>query len=121
MAKLSPRSKEWLSCVREYTRWADVRMVTVRTTHRELHGMAGDISLGGMQVALAGDELPMLDRPIEIDVAYEDEIVRFLGRPVYAHRKEWGVLVGVRFPRQTPAAQAFLAKRYPPSPEGAGE
>ena len=117
MPKLTPRSKEWLSCNREHTRWADVRMVTVRTTHEERQGMAGDISIGGMQLALAGNELPMLDRPIEIDVAYEEEVVRFLGRPVYAIRKDWGVLIGVRLPRQTPDVQDFLAKRYPSSPE----
>jgi hypothetical protein len=74
--------------------------------------MTKDISPGGMQLALVGDKVSKLPHQIAIDVAFEEQVVKFWGQVVYASPKTWGLLVGVRFNRQPAAVQDFLFRRY---------
>ncbi|HSH69497.1 MAG TPA: hypothetical protein VK997_06240, partial [Deferrisomatales bacterium] len=59
-----------------------------------------------------GDTSSRLPGQIVIDVAFEEQLVRFWGQVVYALPKTWGLLVGVRFKRQPAAVQDFLFRRY---------
>jgi hypothetical protein len=116
----SPRS---LGDNRLHTRWADARIATVRTAQREQLAMTGNISPGGMQLALVGDKAPKLAHQIAVDVAFEEDVVKLWGQIVYAVPKTWGLLVGVRFNPQPAAVQNFLYRRYACSPaaqRGAG-
>ena len=112
MQGLEPRSPVWSDDQRLHTRWVDARIASVRTAQRERPAMTGDISPGGMQLALVGDKSSKLPHQIVIDVAFEEHVVRFWGQVVYTLPKTWGLLVGVRFKRQPAAVQNFLFRRY---------
>jgi hypothetical protein len=123
MKGLEPKSPEWLDDQRLHTRWVDARIATVRTAQREQPAMTGDISPGGMQLALVGDKAPKLAHQIAVDVAFEKDVVKLWGQIVYAVPKTWGLLVGVRFNPQPATVQNFLYRRYACSPDaqrGAG-
>ena len=112
MKNLKAKTTEWLDEQRLHTRWVDARMATVRTAQEAQSAMTGDISPGGMQLALVGDRAPKLGHQIAIDVAFEEELVKFWGQVVYALPKTWGLLVGVRFNQQPTSVQNFLFHRY---------
>ena len=112
MKELRPNSPRSLGDNRLHTRWADARIATVRTAQREQLAMTGDISPGGMQLAVVGDKEPELGHQMAIDVAFEEQVVKFWGQVVYALPKEPGLLVGVRFKQQPAAVLNFLFRRY---------
>jgi len=112
MKELEPNSPRWLVDNRLHTRKVDARIATVRTALREQLAMTGDISPGGMQLAVVGDKEPELGNQIAIDVAFEEQVVKFWDQVVYALPKGPGLLVGVRFKQQPAVVQNFLFRRY---------
>jgi len=65
-----------------------------------------------MQLALVADTKTKLDHQLTINVAFEEQVVKFWGEVVYASPKKWGLLVGVRFKRQPAGVRDFLFRRY---------
>ncbi len=60
----------------------------------------------------AGETATTLPHQIAINVAFEEQVVKFWREVVYSSPKNWGLLVGVRFNRQPAAVRDFLFRRY---------
>ncbi len=112
------KGSEWLDDRRESLRWVDGHMAFVRTEDREQRAVTGDISLGGMQLAVVGDNTADPGPEIVVDVAFEQQVLELRGRVAYAVAKSWGHLVGVRFDRDSEAVRDFLSLRYACAPAG---
>ncbi len=102
------RQAEWLDDARREPRWLDAKPAVAHVGEVECAGMTGDVSLGGIRVALVGPAPRPGDR-IQVEVAFEDRLVEVTGRVAYALRRPWGCVVGVQ---SDESAQAFFARRY---------
>jgi len=102
---------DYLNDMRQEPRWIDRRMVLTRLGHAEYPGVTGDVSLRGLRVALVGPSLPP-ESDIQIDVAYEEDLVTFQGRIRYALSRPWGCIVGVDCVENDRATSDFLENRY---------
>ena len=119
MDRWKRKESEWLDERRESPRWVDGRMAFIRSEDREQLAVTGDISLGGMQLAVVGDRVSDPGPEVAVDVAFERQVLELHGRVAYTVAKDWGFLVGVRFNRGSEAVRDFLTLRYECSPEGA--
>ena len=112
MQGLQPKEPGWPHDERQHTRWKDTRLATVRTGEGERPAMTEDISPGGMQFALMGENALDLPPKMAIEVAFEEDVLEFSGQVVYAVSMEWGLLVGLRFEQQSAEIRDFLFRRY---------
>lgn len=102
------RHPEWLDDARREPRWLDVKPAVAYLGDLECAAMTGDVSLGGVRLALVG-HAPRPGERIQVEVAFEDRLIEVNGRVAYALRRPWGCVIGVQ---TEDSPQAFLARRY---------
>lgn len=100
--------EEWLDESRRDLRWVEVHHALATVDGQQFFGVTGDISLGGMRLALMEAKLEP-GNDITLEIAFEDEVVSARGTVQRVESKPWGALAGISFEE---SMQGYLARRY---------
>lgn len=98
----------WVANLRRDQRWQEGRLASARFQDIEAVALTGDISLGGLRLAVYG-ATPELGAKVHLEVAFEQEIIDLCGFVRHATRTEWGSVIGVAFEDN---GQTYLARRF---------
>lgn len=107
MADKEKIEHEWVANLRRDERWQEGRLATVRSEGAEVAALTGDLSLGGLRLAVYG-LAPSPGSEVQVEVAFEDELVRLAGSVRHVSPTEWGAVVGIGFEDN---GIAYLARR----------
>lgn len=107
-----PLLPDWIGNLRRDDRWKEGRLAAFHARGNEWMALTGDLSLGGVRLAVHGME-PLLGEPVEVEIAFENATVTIRGKVRHASKTEWGSLVGIQFEEtgQTYLARRLLAKQ----------
>lgn len=98
---------DWIGNLRRDGRWKEGHLATLHARGGEWMALTGDLSLGGVRLAVHGME-PLVGEPIEVEIAFENATVSIHGAVRHASKTAWGSLVGVQFEE---TGQTYLARR----------
>jgi hypothetical protein len=98
----------WLGDLRKEPRWKEGLLATVCLGDVEWPALTGDLSLGGVRLAVHG-AAPGIGEPVGVTIAFEDHVIEMWGFVQHVREKPWGSVVGVEF-EETP--QTLIARRY---------
>lgn len=107
MARAAARNEH-----RREPRWIDRRSALVRVLDAaEYPGVTGDISCGGMRIALVSLKPPP-GTYVTVTVAFEEAVVDLFGRVRYALGRPWGSVSGVEWYPENVDTRRLLWRRY---------
>jgi len=98
---------DWIGNLRRDGRWKEGHLATLHAQGGEWMALTGDLSLGGVRLAVHGLEL-LIGEPIEVEIAFENATVSIRGAVRHVSKTAWGSLVGIQFEE---TAQTYLARR----------
>ncbi len=98
---------DWIGNLRRDGRWKEGHLATLHARGGEWMALTGDLSLGGVRLAVHGVE-PLDGEPIEMEIAFENATVSIRGVVRHVSKTAWGSLVGVQFEE---TGQTYLARR----------
>ena len=98
---------DWIGNLRRDGRWKEGHLATLHAQGGEWMALTGDLSLGGVRLAVHGLE-PLVGEPIEVEIAFENATVSIRGVVRHVSKTAWGSLVGVQFEE---TGQTYLARR----------
>ena len=108
MAEKQKIEHEWVANLRRDQRWQEGRLATVRLPGTEAVALTGDLSLGGLRLAVYGTA-PVPGDQVNVEIAFEQEIVHLSGVVRHATSTDWGSVIGVGFEDN---GQTYLARRF---------
>ena len=102
----------WTGDLRKEARWKEGRLATVSREGDEWPALTGDLSLGGIKLAVHSGT-PRVGDSVAVALAFERELVEVRGVVQHVTEKPWGSIVGVEFEKGTQGALAcqLLARR----------
>lgn len=101
------RDSSWLDDVRQDDRWKESRLAIVYLRDEPLPALTGDLSLGGIKVAIHNG-VPCLGEPVVVSIAFEGQITEVHGIVRHVREAPWGSVAGVEL---APSAETLLARR----------
>ena len=108
------RDDAWAQDLRKEARWTEGRLATVSRGSDEWPALTGDLSLGGMKLAVHSGT-PRLGESVVVAVAFDREILEVRGVVQHVTAKPWGsIVVAFLGIAKAPRLLASLATKTPP-------